>query len=896
MVIESFLFKLPDTVKNMKKLLSFPALVPIFLASVISLAPADTRPALEDRGASGLALTLRRLQTIESLLHTGAHPDDESTELLAYMARAHGARVAYLSLNRGEGGQNGIGPELWEGLGVLRTEELLAARKLDGAEQYFTRAFDFGFTRSADETLKKWNREEVLGDMVRVIRMVRPLVVVSGFSGTSRDGHGQHQVAGMLTPEAIKAAADASRFPEQITKEGLEPWQVLKMYGRVFGQAQGMVATFDVGQFDPILGRSYAELAAEGRSKHRSQDFGMIQPKGTQVRSYPRLMSLVDVPDKESSLFTGIDTSLTGIAKFAKSGDSLAAPLGRIKELAARAETEYRPEHPESIEVTLASGLHEVRALRAQIAQLDAVSRANVDGMLARKEHDFETALVKARGIIVDALSSSEIVTPGETVDVTVSVYAAHSAAPRASDAGVPAMKLSVVGPDNWRVEQLGGSEMEAPTPGFRGRDQADAVSRFRASVPTDEPPTQPYWLVRERTRDQFDWDDRMPRGLPFAPPRLNARVVVQLGGEQVTIIQPVEYRFANKTLGEVRRELKVTPPLVLTLRPSLLVIPAESDNRTREISVEITHNARHSTKGEVKLLVPQGWEATTSEPAFEFSRQGEHATRIFRVSVGPGKEGSVLLKGVATADGHEYGTGYTAVAYPHVETHFIYHPAVTKAEVFDVRVAAGLRVGYIMGSGDDVPEALEQLGVPVKLINETELASGDLAVYDTIILGIRAYEGREDLAANNQRLLDYVKRGGTLIVQYNKQEFGRGFAPYPVKLDGGLRVTDEEAPVTILAPDHPLFNYPNKITQADFKGWVQERGLYFLNEWDSKYTPMLSSTDERGSDLKGGELIAKVGQGNYIFTAYAWFRQLPAGVPGAYRLFANLISLPKNK
>src|SRR5262249_17186967 len=323
--------------------------------------------------------------------------------------------------------QNGIGPELWESLGVLRTEELLASRKLDGAEQYFTRAFDFGFTRSAEETLKKWNREEILGDMVRVIRMVRPLVVINGFSGTTRDGHGQHQVAGMLTPEAVKAAADPSRFPEQITKDGLQPWQVLKMYGRVFGQAQGTVATFDVGRFDPILGRSYAELAAEGRSKHRSQDFGMIQPKGSQIRSYPRLMSLVNVPDKESSLFTGIDTSLTGIARFAKNGDSLAAPLTRLKELAARAQSDYQPEHPESIEPVLASGLREVRMLRAQLGSLDGTSRASVDGMLSRKEQDFENALVRSHGIVVDALSNTEIVTPGETVDVSVSIYAAHS-------------------------------------------------------------------------------------------------------------------------------------------------------------------------------------------------------------------------------------------------------------------------------------------------------------------------------------------------------------------------------------------------------------------------------------------------------------------------------------
>src|SRR5262245_7100396 len=413
----------------------------------------DSRPAPEDRGATGLALSLRRLQTIASVLHTAAHPDDESTELLAYLARGQGARTAYLSLNRGEGGQNGIGPELWEGLGVIRTEELLAARKLDGAEQYFTRAFDFGFTRSAEETLRKWNREDILGDMVRVIRMMRPLVLVNGFSGTAQDGHGQHQVAGMLAPEAIQAAADPSRFPEQITKEGLQPWQVLKVYGRRFGQvSSGPRAEFDVGVFDPVLGRSYAELAADGRSRHRSQDFGMIQARGSQPRAFPRLQSSVQTTDVEKSLFTGIDVTVTGIAKFAgNEGERMSPALTKIKELAAKALTEFRMEQPDAIASHLAAGLREVRALRSTLGSLDPVSKATVDGMLTRKEQEFNDALVKSHGVIVDALSNTEIVTAGESVDISTNVFLGRSA-PGENGSLSSSPNIKLVAPTGWRV------------------------------------------------------------------------------------------------------------------------------------------------------------------------------------------------------------------------------------------------------------------------------------------------------------------------------------------------------------------------------------------------------------------------------------------------------------
>ncbi|MBO0721432.1 MAG: hypothetical protein J2P41_11460, partial [Blastocatellia bacterium] len=563
---------------------------------------------------------------------------------------------------------------------------------------------------------------------------------------------------------------------------------------------------------------------------------------------------------------------------------------------AAKAMAEYRIEHPEALAPLLAEGLHEVRALRGGLGNLSAVARANVDGLLARKERDFSDALIKAHGVVVDALSNAEIVTEGEKIDVTVNVYL-RGASGGDEFSRVAQPKCSLLLPQGWDVTNLPAGEDEAagPLAILRGRDNAGFSARFRATVPEGASVTQPYWLAKQRGRDQYDWDETMPRNLPFTPAIARARVELELSGERVAIEQPVEYRFADKTFGEIRRELKVAPVLTLTVNPQLLVIPADSRDRAREVSVEVTNNARRAVKGEVRLIAPPGWKVEADERPLDFARQLERTSRQFRVTPAAGANGSFDLSAVARADGHEFTNGYTAVAYPHIETHFIYRPARVKAEVFDVKVARGLKVGYLLGSGDSGPEALAQLGVDVRVIGPAELASGDLSVYDTIVLGIRIYEVNEGVRENNKRLLEYVANGGTLIVQYNKEEFERGYAPYPIKmLRGGERVTNEDAPITVLAPEHQLFNYPNKIGEEDWQGWVQERGLYFLHEWDSHFSALLAAPDENGALLKGGELIAQYGKGVYLFTGYAWFRQFPAGVPGAYRLFANMVSLPK--
>jgi LmbE family N-acetylglucosaminyl deacetylase len=1010
-----------------KSLLSALALLVVIAWQVAPIrfhSRADTRPT-EDRGAMALGQAINRLGVVGSVLHTGAHPDDEDSGLLAYLARGRQVRTAYLSLTRGDGGQNVIGPELYEPLGVIRTDELLAARRLDGAQQFFSRAFDFGFSKSRTETLSKWDREAVLADMVRVIRTFRPLVIVSAWSGTPNDGHGHHQSAGLLTQEAYRAAADPGRFREQ----GLPPWQAKKLYLRSFDGAASnreflpslATLSLNTGAFDPLLGCSYYELAARGRSQHRSQDQGTIEARGPRYSRLRLIDSKLGPIKDEKDIFEDIDTSLQGIAAYLGSGGSkLGEELREVQSAADEAKAKYNPLDKAPISAIIARGLTRLREINARLAQVKAAADSlpgfyEASFLLKQKEADFADALLKSEGIVIDCLSDDEVVTPGQTFTATLSVYL---------NASTKVDGFGLVTPPGWKVVKKEEKNSEA-----EGRRVLQV--EYTVTVGGDVEPTRPYWLNAARKGDMFTVD-KPAKGAtgvePVAPAAVSGFADFTIAGESVKSNQALEYRYADRAIGEIRHELKVAPAVSVNVSPDILVYPKSSTALDREVTVSVTNNQKGGTRGSVAIEKPAGWQVTPETAAFEMKREGERA--VFRFSLkapGGANETQQSISAVATFGDRSYREGYQVVAYPHTETRFVYRDAKALAEVIDVKVAPNLKVGYIEGAGDDFGAALERIGVNVKTIDAKELASGDLSAYDAIVAGVRVYEVRPDVIANNARLMEYVNRGGTYIVQYSRGNFETGgFAPYrtgredrqdsraqgrdrqaereprimylieadiasalsktatkpkvgflgsttdkvleslrgagldarplgAAELAGDLsqldvvvvgsdsssrpelaeynsrlleysrrklviaaysqsqflrgdfptypkpdarpfRVTDELATVTILEPNNPRFHFPNKITQRDFEGWVQERGAYFLGDWDSRFKPLLASHDTGEPDLKGGEVITEYGKGLYVYTAYAWFRQLPKGVPGAYRLIANLVSLSKAK
>jgi LmbE family N-acetylglucosaminyl deacetylase len=987
----------------------------------------DTRPS-EDRGAMALGQAIKRLGVVGSVLHTGAHPDDEDSGLLAYLARGRQVRTAYLSLTRGDGGQNVIGPELYEPLGVIRTDELLAARRLDGAQQFFSRAFDFGFSKSRTETLSKWDREAVLADMVRVIRTFRPLVIVSAWSGTPNDGHGHHQASGLLTQEAYRVAADPSRFPEQI-KEGLRPWQAKKLYLRSFDGAASpreflpslATLSLNTGEFDPLLGCSYFEIAARGRSQHRSQDQGTIEARGPRFSRLRLIDSKLGLIKNEKDIFEDIDTGLTGIADYAGvAALKLREQLAEVQAAADESKAKYNPLAKAPVAEAIGRGLKKLREIASGLGALglSGSDLYETNFLLKEKEADFADALLKSEGVVVDCLADDEVVTPGQAFTITLSAYANSTA------------KLGSFGlrtPAGWTVVQKGKEKVTE----VEGRLVLQV--EYTVAVGADVEPTRPYWLNATRKGDMFTVDKPAngATGIePVSPAAVTGFADFNIAGESLKASQEAEYRYADRALGEIRHELKVAPAVSVNVSPDILVYPKSSTAIERQVTVSVTNNQKGGVRGSLALQKPNEWQVTPAISNFDLKREGERALFTFALKAPAGSgETAREVSAVATIDGRSYREGYQVVSYPHIGSRFVYHEARAQAEVIDVKVASGLKVGYIEGAGDDFGAALERIGVDVKTIDAKELASGDLSVYDAIVAGIRVYEVRPDVIANNARLMEYINRGGTYIVQYSRGNFETGgYAPYRTgreerqdsraqgprdrqgdreprllylseaeigpslvskstakpkigfigtagdkvldsmrsagldarllsasELGGDLsqldvivvgsdaaskselaeynsrlleysrrklviltyshaqflsgdfptypkpearpfRVTDELAAVTILEPDHPRFNFPNKITQRDFEGWVQERGAYFLGDWDSHFKPLMACHDPGEPDLKGGELIAEYGKGLYVYTAYAWFRQLPKGVPGAYRLIANLVSLSKAK
>jgi len=867
----------------------------VCLAASALVIDAQVRP-IYDMGAAGMTQILQRLQTTASVLHTGAHPDDEDSAFIARAARGDHARVAYVALNRGEGGQNIIGPELFDALGVIRTEELLQARRLDGAEQFFGHTFDYGFSKSRTEAATKWGERDTLGDYVRVIRMFRPLVVYSRFSGTPTDGHGHHQEAGYLTPLAYKAAADPNEFPEQL-REGLRPWQAKKLYRGNFGNARPDAANPTVqvqeGIIDPAAGRSYAEISFEGRSQHKTQAQGGIEPRGPIASTLTLVDGSVQVPRPEKSIFDGLDTTIPGLAKLAGLPDgSIRAELAAIDAAAKKAVADYQALAPARIIPALTDGLRATRAARAAVKSAGgtADARADADFLLAFKENEFTDALVRAAEVDVDPLATLETVVPGDSVDVNIRTFLSAGSM-------VTIGKATVSAPASWKIEPLPTEPAASNAGGFGRRELPTSVVSYRLSVPAEAPVTEPYYLKQPRTGDTYKWTDGDPKSLPFAPPLVTASVALTIGGIDVTVSRPVQFRYADAVRGELRRDVNVVPRVAVGLDTPLLVVPLGNTANQQKLVVRATSFSAKPVTGTVRLLLPQGWTSTPAQASFTLNASGDKTSTPFVVTA-PARRtaGRLELGAEAVVGGASFSRDVQVISYPHIQTHRLYWPATATAQVFDLKVAS-VKVGYIMGSGDQVADAIRRMGVDVTMLDGDVLATGDLSRFDTIVVGIRASETNPDFVANNGRLLDYVRNGGTLIVQYQQQEYAnKMLPPFPASppTNANPRVTVEDAPVKILVPGHPAFNFPNKITDADFAGWVQERNAYAFSMFDSRYVPLLECADPGEPPVRGAEVYADVGKGRYVYTAYSWFRQLPAGVPGAYRQFANLISLSK--
>ena len=856
----------------------------------------------DQRGDLALRLTLRKLASIGTVMHVTAHPDDENSALMAMESHGQGMRVVLATATRGNGGQNEIGPEIFEALGVLRTEELLAAHRYDGAEQFFARAVDFGFSFSVDETYQKWGHDEILGDYVRLIRMTRPdLMLTMRPDGAGGGQH--HQAAARIGLEAFRAAADPAKYPEQI-KEGLRPWQPAKIYQAVYysafqsGQAPptGRLVTVDGNTYDPLLGRTYAEIGSEARAMHKCQGFGqLLALPGPSVVMY-RLAdsSLPGQMDKdEASLDDGLSTRLASLARFG--GDTpnaaLVSGLAAIDAAVAAAGDQLRTGGPQAAVAPLAAGLTAARSLRETLSQFGLSDTAifEIDFRLAQTVRKFESALVLAQGLRLEALANGGVVTPGQPLKVTL-IAANRGSQPLT--AGSPAlMGVEGAAPQCQTGALAPGAQVQCET---------------AVTVPAGAAVTEPYW-TRAGDADRYVFAPDAPFGLPFRPTPFRARFAVTIGGVDVPVDLPIVNRYeGNIFSGEKRTELLVVPALSVKVTPEIAIVPLASGvvhtssaghaPSGREVTVTVTNNAPAPSQADISLAVPQGWRVEPVSAKASLARAGEAATLRFTVSpTSAVKEGTYPVTAKVVSGDRMFSRGYDAIEYPHTRRQHIYADAAVTIKAIDVRLTSKLTVGYVMGVGDQVPPAIEQLGATVHLLTDADLASGDLTRYDVIVTGVRAYERRRDLRAYNQRLIDFAERGGTVIVQYNKFEFNQAqYGPYPAKVSGD-RVTDEHAPVTVLVPDHPVFNQPNKITAAAWDHWVQERGLYFLGERDPRYVDLVEATDPFpfNAGAKRGALVeARVGTGRWVYVGLNLWRQLPAGTEGAYELLANLLSL----
>ncbi len=904
------------------------------------------RPLEADRGASALWQSLLKLHTRASMIMIDAHPDDEDGGLMAYESRGQGARATLLTLNRGEGGQDLMSPDLFDALGLVRSEELLEATHYYGSQLYFTPVIDFGFSKSKEETFQKWGHESSLAQVVRVIRTVRPLVLTSVFVGGPTDGHGQHQASGQETQEAFNDAGNPNMFPDQI-RDGLMPWTPLKDYarvprearidsalgsfgdegavgfGKIFDYASGQTyplrffnyitgkwmdgmlstdLTIPEGTYDPLLGGSFTQVARQGLGSQKSQDGGpFVPPPGPANSDYHLFGSRVNAPAGGDSIFAGIDISLAGIADLAAGQNNafLKSGLAEMNQDVEQAMHQFDPQRLDAIAPQLAAGAKANLALidKVQSSSLTAEAKYNVLHELHVKQAQFNAALAESLGLSVQAAvtsarpapvggrgpaSTPRVVIPGQTLYLSV----------RGADEGGLPVVIRRVWIDTPQGEKWTITPQEQ-TPTSLNANQVQS-ERFQVQVPEDAKSTNPYFARENLQQNVYTINDPKYLDLPFEPYPVSGWMEFEYNGVPVEIGQVAQTAGREVGLGDVEEPLVVAPAISLWLPMRAGVVPMNA--KSFDLSILLHSNTPASAQGTVKLDLPAGWDSDPAMASFSMAKSGQDETVSFQVHAGDVQEKPYQIRAVATYDGREYSSGYEQIGYPGLRPYNLYRPADYKTTGIDLKIAPGLKVGFVPGTGSQLPQSLASVGIQTTSLSPDFIASGDLSKFNAIILGVRSYSVRPDLATYNQRLLAFVHQGGTLIVQYQQGAYD-SYAPYPLSVGTGSAATlaDEDSAVQFLLPDNPALTWPNKIGPQDFTGWVEERGHGFADSWGPQWQAPFEMHDQDEAPEKGGLLIARYGKGEYVYDALALYRQLSEGVPGSYRMIANLLSLSSN-
>lgn len=785
---------------------------------------------------------LNKLNVLGTILYVAAHPDDENTRLITYYANDQLMRTGYLAATRGDGGQNLVGPEIREGLGVIRTQELLAARRTDGGVQFFSRANDFGYSKNPDETFTIWDRADVLSDFVWIFRKFRPDVVITRFNseGTS---HGHHTASAILAREAFDLAGNPDAFPDQL--EYVDTWKPQKIFWntgwwwfRNGGDSTGLTS-INMGAYNPLLGASYGEIAAKSRSMHKSQGFGSSGSRGDQIEYLKQWEG-----NESATPFDNIDTSWDRVEGSEE-----------VEFYIDKAIKNYDPAKPWAITESL------------------VLARKSLDNLaddfwreVKRKELD--DLILSVTGMYLSLSSDADFYTPGDSIQIKL----------EAVNRSTVDVRLEHVKLNNWINPIELKSELLLNKP---------LITKMNFVVPPGMEYSTPYWLKDVSKVGMYKVDDQEMIGKPENHAPFRGVFKLDVGGEIIDVEVPVHYRKTDPVDGEVITPVSVGPPVMMNINASVLVF---GGNESKKVEVRVIAG-RESVSGDLKLVLPDGWSASPKNIAFELERKAEE--QVFTFHVSPPKKASVgKITAVANVGGKDFAKGKMVIDYDHIPTQMVYPQSEVKIVRVDLKKKGNL-IGYIEGAGDAIPDNLEQVGYQVEKLSKDEVEATNLAKYNAIILGVRAFNTVDWLSYKNEELFEYVKNGGTVVVQYSKSYdmVTENIAPYHIRLSHD-RIAVEQAPIEFLIPDHPILNSPNKISQKDFDGWVQERGLYFANEWSEEFIPVLRGNDPGESPKSGGLLVAKYGEGYYVYSGYSWFRQLPAGVPGAYRIFINLISL----